>query len=830
MDGLGTAGYVSSFDLLSTLDGLGTAGYISTAQLFSTLDGLGSAGYLSSFDLTSTLDGLGSAGYISSQQLISTVESLGTSVYLTSTVDGLGTAGYVSSFDLQSTLDGLGTTGYISSLQLISTLDGLGTAGYVSSFDLQSTLDGLGTTGYISSQQLISSLDGLGSAGYVSSFDLQSTLDGLGNTGYISSQQLISTLDGLGTAGYISTLDLVSTVDGLGTAGYISSLQLISTSQGLEYFISTSIAGGIPNTTGTVLYLNYSTIVTESYRELALSNSINQAFILSTTVSQNTSVSQFITFMTDFDLPPFIPGGIWDLNLFAASSNQVTSLYGELYLKSNAETLIATSCNAAILITNTITDIGQYIFSFNVPYTLISTGSAVLLKLSASNPSNTNDMIYTYYEGNTYSHVHTTFGTILPAYSLTSTVAGLGTAGYISSAQLTDLSNYFLPLLSLDVSSAISSVAEFTSNTSNFASGILQDWSTATSSVAEFTSNSSNFLVNSFQDYSTFISSVAEFTSNTSNYFSPQLGLDISTSLVSTVDGLATAGYISSAQLISTVTGLGNGGYSGESFTSTVDGLATAGYLSTFDLFSTVDGLATAGYISSSQLISTVKSLGNGTPFTSTVDGLATAGYISSSQLQSTFSGISITGVTVANLTSTTAGLGNTQYASTSLVLISAPSQYIPFPPIKVPSILIQDWSTAVSTVAQFTSNTTVSTTLGLGSAGYASTKLVFLNTPAPTLPFPNIYGGVVIQGSTITTNQTIKQTDNGTYFFYTTTIAGLQIQIPTPSQAGNGWNVLIQNQAASSQNIQVNSTPPKILAPGTTTRFLSDGVSMYFI
>ena len=863
LDGLGTAGYISTLDLTSTLDGLGTAGYISSQQLISTLDGLGSAGYISSLDLLSTLDGLGTAGYISSQQLISTVESLGNSVYLTSTVDGLGTAGYVSSFDLLSTLDGLGTAGYISSLQLISTLDGLGSAGYVSSFDLLSTLDGLGTAGYISSLQLISTLDGLGSAGYVSSFDLLSTLDGLGTAGYISSLQLISTLDGLGsagyvssfdllstldglgtagyisslqlistvdglgTAGYISTLDLVSTVDGLGTAGYISSLQLTSTSRGLEYFVSTSIAGGIPNTTGTVLYLNYGTIVTGSYRELSLSNSINQAFILSTTVSKNTSVTQFVTFMTDFDLPPFIPGGIWDLNLFAASSNQVASLYGELYVKTDTETLIATSCNAANLITNTITDIGQYIFTFNVPYTLLSRGSAVLLKLSASNPSKKNDVIYTYYEGNTYSHIHTTFGTILPAYSLTSTVTGLGTAGYISSAQFADLSNYFLPLLSLDVSSGIST-------------------------VAEFTSNSSNYLMNSFQDYSTFISTVAEFTSNTSNYFLPQLGLDISTSLVSTVDGLGTAGYISSAQLISTVTGLGNGGYSGDQFTSTVDGLGqagyissldllstldglgTAGYLSTFDLFSTLDGLATAGYISSAQLISTVEGLGNGgnseLQFTSTVDGLGQAGYISSSQLQSTFSGISITGVTVANLTSTTAGLGNTQYASTSLVLISAPSQYIPFPPIKVPSILIQDWSTAVSTVARFTSNTTVSTTLGLGSAGYASTKLVFLNTPVPTLPFPNIYGGVVIRGSTITTNQTIQQTDNGTYFFYTTTTAGLQIQIPTPAQAGNGWNITIQNQAASSQNIQVNSTPPKTLAPGTTTRFLSDGISMYFI
>ena len=72
-----------------------------------------------------------------------------------------------------------------------------------------------------------------------------------------------------------------------------------------------------------------------------------------------------------------------------------------------------------------------------------------------------------------------------------------------------------------------------------------------------------------------------------------------------------------------------------------------------------------------------------------------------------------------------------------------------------MPSILIQDWSTPVSTVALFTSNTSnyyknalvnfstplFSTVAGLGTASYASTTLIYLpniSTKA-TLPFPVI-------------------------------------------------------------------------------------------
>jgi hypothetical protein len=81
-------------------------------------------GVLSTANLTSTVQGLGSAGYISSSQLISTVAGLNTytssfidTVELTSTVQGLGTSGYISSF--QNILS-------ISSQQIVASSIGIG--------------------------------------------------------------------------------------------------------------------------------------------------------------------------------------------------------------------------------------------------------------------------------------------------------------------------------------------------------------------------------------------------------------------------------------------------------------------------------------------------------------------------------------------------------------------------------------------------------------------------------------------------------------------------------------------------------------------------------
>jgi hypothetical protein len=120
-----------------------------------------------------------------------------------STTAGLGTAGYLS------------TAGDITTAQLVSTNIGLGTLGYLST----------GTVGDVTSFQLLSTVGGLGTIGYISTF--------LG----VTSNQLVSTVEGLGTVGYISTLgggitsdQLVSTTIGLGTTGYISSLSSIQTS------------------------------------------------------------------------------------------------------------------------------------------------------------------------------------------------------------------------------------------------------------------------------------------------------------------------------------------------------------------------------------------------------------------------------------------------------------------------------------------------------------------------------------------------------------------------------------------------------------------------
>lgn len=129
--------------------------------------------------------------------------------------------------------------------------------------------------------------------------------------------------------------------------------------------------------------------------------------------------------------------------------------------------------------------------------------------------------------------------------------------------------------------------------------------------------------------------------------------------LLSTVGGLGSAGYISTAgggittaNLLSTVQGLGSAGYistpgGGGGITttnllSTVEGLATAGYVSSFSLRSTVAGLGTAGYLSTlslqSSLVSTVFGFDRNIlapSLISTVKGLGSSDYISSLSLQS---------------------------------------------------------------------------------------------------------------------------------------------------------------------------------------------------
>ena len=779
--------------LTSTVRGLGTAGYISAPQLYSTIN----------TTFASTTQGLGTAGYISAPQLYSTVFGQQSTLTgaLASTATGLGTLGYISASQLYSTVFGQQ-----------STLTGA----------LASTATGLGTLGYISASQLYSTINTA----------LASTTNGLGTAGYISASQLFSTV-----FGQQSTLTeaLASTTQGLGTAGYISSAQLFSTTKGLQDYIST-VATTPGNTTGTVLYLNYS-VTASPYTALEYVTTTAAVTNLSTTVPGNTSNVPVAQFQTDFSLPSFVPAGIWDLNLFAYA-NDITYVfvYASLYSRNGGgtETLIATSVTEPI--TTTVQD--QYVISLIVPYTPILANTTLVLKLFANNTRNQTDTLNTLYEGASYTHIHTTFGIIIPADVFASTVTGLGTAGYISSTQL-----------------------------------------------------------------------------------------------------------------FSTVAGIGTGG--------------GGGGITTTQLVSTAVGLATLGYISSSQLFSTVTGIGTG----------GTGGGITTNQLQST-----------------TAGLGTASYASTSTLYNPIIGTQVRFPPINVQTILIQDWSTPVSTVALFTSNTSnyynnalvnfstplFSTVAGLGTASYASTTLVYIpnistqavlpfptignnplstvsasfgtfstltttntfignslyfygfngtydrtvlaerlistqtqeffifkgsnagenirlqasgnivfetavkpslyldattqstptflitpsrtvgincNAPAYTLDISgsaNITGATSVGGAasitgattvsgvltsrvrvvaaTITTDQTLLPSDTSTYFFYTTFSPSLKINVPTPAAAGSGWTVTIQNVSASLQVIFVQTTPVQTLSRGNTVRIFTDGLSWYFI
>ena len=215
------------------------------------------AGLVLPINLISTVAGLSNAGYVVESELFSTTAGLVLPINLISTVAGLGSAGYISSQQLGSTVIGLQTyiSSFIDPVELASTVANLiSTTAFTNA--LVSTVANLGTAGYISSSQLTSSI-----AGSVLPFQLRSTVVGLGSAGYISSSQLTSTV-----AGSVLPFQLGSTVVGLGSAGYISSSQLTSTVAGsvLPFQLGSTVVGlGSAGYLSTTLSTNrFSTIYT----------------------------------------------------------------------------------------------------------------------------------------------------------------------------------------------------------------------------------------------------------------------------------------------------------------------------------------------------------------------------------------------------------------------------------------------------------------------------------------------------------------------------------------------------------------------------------------
>jgi hypothetical protein len=291
---------------------------------------------------------------------------------------------------------------------------------------LQSTINGLGLLGYLSSAINISSI--------ISTPQLTSSLQGLGSMGYLSS----------GTLNVISTPQLTSSLQGLGSMGYISTQQLTSTATGVFNYISTLISSAIQTVptyySGETVFLNLGiSSGISSYHSMQVIENDTTSRSTITTLPRQTATPNLATpieqFITDFSIPSFIPQGFWDVNLFAQTNSAQTSIFSRLYLRSaNVEYLITESIPSVLTFVNLI---AQYTISMAIPYVSTTSGDKIVLKLFGLNKQNGQDhVVTTFYQGQTYSHVHTTLTAITQDSVLTSTVAGLGTYGFISSSQL----------------------------------------------------------------------------------------------------------------------------------------------------------------------------------------------------------------------------------------------------------------------------------------------------------------------------------------------------------------------------------------------------------
>ena len=223
---------ISSLSLQSTVRGLGTIGYLSSFNSISSLN-------ISSGNITtSTLR----TSFLSTNLIVGTVItqtlnpfSAGAQLGFGSNTSQNGFYGeghFRSTFTqvIQPTLDNDGFSNVVringnisSQIIFVSSMTaesissffygGIEKYNYISTTALQSTITGLGTLGYIST-----------AGGGLSQSNLTSSIIGLGTVGYISSTQLQSTVRGLATVGYVSSASLYSTVVGLGTIGYNSTL------------------------------------------------------------------------------------------------------------------------------------------------------------------------------------------------------------------------------------------------------------------------------------------------------------------------------------------------------------------------------------------------------------------------------------------------------------------------------------------------------------------------------------------------------------------------------------------------------------------------------
>jgi len=482
--GLGSAGYVSTASLYSTVAGLGTAGYVSSATLATTVAGLGTTGYVSTASLYSTVVGLGTAGYVSSAQFtsfsnfiynpisyISSGNLFSTTANLLGYIDGFvnsqGTA--ISSFTVNGTVNffstlsigtfvyvngnistlstsigdaivNLGTTpGYLSSLNsrflstgriglssinFIDTVTGVTQLAAITNGIFQ--VNGASITGDVSKGNLTSTVVGLGTAGYLSTIVWGSLISTANLTGLISTANLTGVISSANLTGLISTANLNDFISSANLTGLISTANLndFISSANLTGLISTANLTDListANLTDLISTANLTGLISTSFFDTQITSSLvglgNLGFLSSfntTTFSTGTVKASSITFI-DINIPPSASAGL--PSLLYTSSGKL--MFNGAYVTGSGAAVGVSQLvpGAGISITPEIgTGIVRVTASITNMIGLISTPNVANIVSTA----NLNGLVSTPFFDS----------------QITSSLNGLGTAGYISSTQL----------------------------------------------------------------------------------------------------------------------------------------------------------------------------------------------------------------------------------------------------------------------------------------------------------------------------------------------------------------------------------------------------------
>ena len=419
--------------------------------------------------------------------------------------------------------------------------------------------------------------------------------------------------------------------------------------------------------------------------------------------------------------------------------------------------------------------------------------------------------------------------------SLNSTIQGLGSFGFLSSAQLPLTST----VIGLNVYGYVNTV-NLVSTTVNLQSNLNQLMSPAAISTFvvygtnTFTAGVSIGILNiNPQDVSTLSSGIGYNLT----------GFLISSFLFSTVIGLGTVGYLSSAiiqpYLNSTIQGLGSLGFlstgaTQPSLNSTVQGLGSLGFLSTGatqpSLNSTIQGLGSLGFLSTAtiqgDLNSTVQGLGSlgflstatlQGNLNSTVQGLGSFGFLSTVQpsLNSTIQGLGTfgflsTAVIQGDLNSTIKGLGSLGFLSTAVMQGDLNSTIkglgsLGFLSTAVLQSNLNSTLQGLGTVGFLSSISSIQPTLnstltGLASLGYVSTSMLYSTSIGLANSFYIVNTGqIYITGGTATIG-------NATNVIYLSSFLHSSI-----TYSGNNGAFIASNAGAGNQPLYFSSANFKL-------------------